>query len=396
MAFTNSSARYGTVARSLHWLTALLIFTAFPLGMIANTLPFDTSEALARKGQLFSVHKTLGLLVFFVALARILWALTQPRPAPLHPGRRLETLAAELVHWSLYVALVAVPLSGWIHHAAVEGFAPILWPFGQDLPFVPKSEAVAGIAGAAHWLFTKLLLVSVALHVAGALKHVIFDRDDTLARMTHGRVTAEPAAAAHPRVPALAAVLVWLAATGLAYAVARPDPAETAAAPAAATAGNWQVESGSLGFSVRQMGAAVSGSFPNWTAEITFDEAPVDGKNGSVTVTIDTTTMTLGSVTAQAKEAEFFDVAAHPTAVFRADILPEGTGYAAQGTLSLRGTEKPVSLPFTLILEGDTARMTGKTTLDRRDFGMGASYGDESSVGFPVTVTVALTAKRAP
>ena len=50
----------------------------------------------------------------------------------------------------------------------------------------------------------------------------------------------------------------------------------------------------------------------------------------------------------------------------------------------------------TLTLDGDTATMTGTTTLDRRDFGIGQSYGDEASVGFPVTVTVDLVARRAP
>jgi polyisoprenoid-binding protein YceI len=51
-------------------------------------------------------------------------------------------------------------------------------------------------------------------------------------------------------------------------------------------------------------------------------------------------------------------------------------------------------LPFTLDLSGNTARMTGTTTLDRRDFGIGAAYPDQVSVGFAVTVDVALTAQR--
>jgi polyisoprenoid-binding protein YceI len=76
--------------------------------------------------------------------------------------------------------------------------------------------------------------------------------------------------------------------------------------------------------------------------------------------------------------------------------LPADQGYVATGTLTLRGMEQPVSLPFSLDLQGDTAVMTGTTTLDRRDFGIGKSYGDEASVGFPVTVTVDLVARRTP
>ena len=400
MPAQNTEASYGAIARTFHWLTALLIFTAFPLGMIAEAMPYDTAEALAEKARLFSIHKTLGTLVFFVALARILWALTQKHPAPLHPNRRLETLAAETVHWALYISLVAVPLSGWIHHAAVDGFAPILWPFGQNLPFVPKSETVSGIATMAHVIFTKVLLAAVLLHIAGALKHVFIDRDGTLGRMTHGR----PAGAGHgsdgPKkrpFPLLFASFLYLLAFGAAWQIATPAPAtQTAgAAPAAATAGaNWQVQEGALSITVKQMGSAVEGSFANWQAAIAFDESPTDGKNGQVEVVIDTTSLTLGSVTQQAKDKDFFDTATFPEARFTADILPAATGYEARGTLVLRGVEKPVTLPFTLVIEGDSARMEGEARLDRRDFGMGEKYPDESSVGFEVVAKVVLTATR--
>ncbi|PJF10691.1 cytochrome b, partial [Pseudorhodobacter sp. MZDSW-24AT] len=202
MPARNSPVSYGKVARLFHWTTASLILIAIPLGIIANRLPYDTAEALARKAQLFSLHKTLGVVVFFVALGRILWALAQPHPVPLHPERRLELALARLVHWMLYISLVAVPLTGWVHHAAVTGFAPIWWPFGQTLPFVPQSESVAQIAVGLHWVFTKLMIAAILLHIAGALKHHILDRDDTLRRMTRGTRAPAVARAAPPaRLP---------------------------------------------------------------------------------------------------------------------------------------------------------------------------------------------------
>jgi len=399
MPATNTAASYGSVARSLHWLTALLILTAFPLGVIANGLPFDTSEALARKAWLFSIHKTLGVTVFFVALARILWALTQAHPAPIHPDRRLESFAASMVHWLLYASLVLVPLSGWVHHAALDGFAPILWPFGQGLPLVPKSNSLAHMAGSAHWLFTKLLLVSVALHVLGALKHVVVDRDGTMARMTRGTPSVARTVRRPGAVPLLAALGVYAAAAFGAVQIAGASstspgaPAEAPAALPATAAGNWQVQDGTLAFTVRQMGAEVTGSFAAWTADIAFDRA---SGTGSVTVTIDTGSLDLGPVTEQARTPEFFDTAAHPTASFTAKIAPAGEAYEATGTLSLRGVEKPVTLPFTLRFDGDTATVTGRATLDRRDFALGASYPDEGSVGFTAAVTVMLTARQMP
>ena len=83
MTLTNTSTRYGTISKSFHWLTALLILSLIPLGIIANDLPFETSEQLDRKAFLFSVHKTLGVFVFFTALARIYTALRQTKPDPV-------------------------------------------------------------------------------------------------------------------------------------------------------------------------------------------------------------------------------------------------------------------------------------------------------------------------
>jgi polyisoprenoid-binding protein YceI len=154
------------------------------------------------------------------------------------------------------------------------------------------------------------------------------------------------------------------------------------------------VTEGRLGFTVRQMGAPVEGSFATWTATIDFDPEADPAAMGEVMVSIDMSSLTLGSVTRQAVGPEFFDVATHPTAVFSAAIRAEGAGYLAEGTLTLRGVEKPLALPFTLVVEGGRARMEGGVTLDRRDFRIGAAYPDEASLGFAVDVAVALTAQR--
>ncbi|GHC46438.1 cytochrome b/b6 domain-containing protein [Neogemmobacter tilapiae] len=397
MPTQNTTQSYGSVARTFHWLTALLILSAIGLGLYAESLPYDTGEALAAKAQVFSLHKTVGIAAFFVALARILWAFTQPRPTTLHPDRKLETLAAEFVHWSLYAAMLIVPLSGWITHAATTGFAPIYWPLGQDLPLVPKSESVEHAAGFAHWLFGKVLIVSLILHVAGAIKHVVIDRDATLSRMVTGRSAGPEHPAHHHRAPMFAALALYAAGTAAALSMTGEAPApqaEQAAAPAATT-GNWQVAEGTLDFSIRQMGSDVTGNFANWQAEIRFDDAATTESRGKVVVTIDTTSLTLGSVSDQAKGPEFFDVATHPKAIFTADLLAQADGtYLAKGELDLHGIKAPLDLPFALTIDGDKAMMTATTTLDRRDYQMGAAYPDESSVGFVATVTVNLTANR--
>lgn len=391
MSFANTSRRYGGLARAFHWLTALLILVAWPLGWWAEGLPFGTAEELALKADAFSWHKTLGVAAFFVAILRVIWALTQPHPDPLHPEKRLETWVAVFVHWMLYGAILLVPLSGWIHHAATEGFAPILWPFGQSLPFVPLSEAIAHAAGLVHFLSTKVIFVAVALHVAGALKHAILDRDLTLARMLTGAEAGTPAAPS--RGAGVLAAVVWLAVMLPAIAIiAKPAEVPQVAAPVAVVGGNWAVEAGDLSISVRQMGSNVAGRFTDWAAEITFD--PQAAAGNAVKVDIDVASLQLGSVSAQATGKEFLNAPEHPTATFTADIRPKGDEWVAEGYLDLAGHNVPLSLPFTLDIQGDRATMQGGLTLDRRDFGVGAAYADEGTVGFAVEVKIALTAVR--
>ncbi|RJL07550.1 cytochrome [Paracoccus aestuarii] len=382
----NTATCYGSVARTLHWLTALLIIANIGLGLWAVYLPLD---AMALKVQVFSLHKTLGITALAVALVRILWAFGQTRPAPVHPDRRAETLAAEAVHWTLYAAMVLVPVTGWVEHAATEGYAPILWPLGQGLPLVPKSPALAMTMASVHTALAFLLIGSILLHVAGALKHALIDRDGVLARMTRGRPAGPGVAAGHAG-PALVAVLVIAAAGGLGWAT-RPGDAAPSDRLAQAVS-DWQVIDGRLAFSVRQMGSEVQGGFEDWTAAITFDP---DSGTGRVDVAINMDSVTIGTVTQQAKGADFFDVDAHPVARFQGEIRPDGAAHLAEGVLELRGASMPVSLPFDLQIDPDgVARMQGATVLDRRDWQIGQGYGDESTVGFAVDLVVELRAQR--
>ena len=388
---------YSSVTKIFHWLTALLIITAMILGLIANDAPFETGEQLAFKASLFSLHKTLGVTIFLVALLRILWALTQTKPGPLHPERKAEMMLAEIVHWLLYLSLVIVPLTGWIEHAATTGFAPILWPFGQSLPFVPQSEAVAGAFAALHWIFTKVLGVAILLHVAGALKHHFVDKDDTLRRMWFGNkvMPQVPPHASKVGAPVLAAG-VFAVAAGTAFALGwTEEHGETIEAAALADVpSDWVVQEGDIAFTITLFGGETPGSFGDWTSSISFDPAPADVM-GTVETVIAIGSLDLGSQTAEALGPGYFDAEGHPTAVFAADIKPEGDAYIADGTLTIKGTTVPVQMPFTLDIVDDTATMAGQVSLNRLDFNIGESQPDESSLGFGVDVAITLTAQQA-
>ena len=399
MPAANTDQSYGTVAKLFHWLTVLLILTLIPLGIIANDLPQGTSDEIAQKAFLFSLHKTLGVTTFFVALLRIGWAITQPKPGSLNPDRKLEHWAAETVHWLLYGSLLLVPLSGWVHHASTSGFAPIWWPFGQNLPLVPKSETLAGVTAGLHIVFERVLVVALLLHVAGALKHHVVDRDATLRRMWFGRVSL-PHIPPHKRnsLPFISALTAWCLAVGGGgiLGLYASDAAQTpSGSELAAVASEWTVTDGAITFEVIQLGNKVEGAFAEWTADISFDPDLTTGKAGETEVTISIPSLTIGSVTSQALGPDFFDAENHPVATYKADIMAVPEGHVAEGTLSLKGNEVPVRLPYTLTLDGDTASMDSRITLNRLDFGIGSNMPDEKSVGFAVDVRVSVTATRA-
>ena len=399
----NTATSYGSVARVLHWLTALIILCSILLGLIAKEVGFRSVDSQIL---MFSLHKTLGVCAIVVASLRILWALSQPHPVALHPERRLETFAAELAHWLLYISMIMVPLAGWAEHAATEGFAPILWPFGQGLPFIPKSGHLAETLAAIHTTFAWILIATIALHVAGALKHQLIDRDAVLARMLGGQsagnavqaIGRKASALCGHAAPAVLATAIFVA--GGAYALAtRPEsPAGTAPGTTpslAAVASQWQVGAGAIDFTIKQMGTPVQGNFADWTAAIDFDE---QSGSGQVTVTINLASLTVGTVTDQAKGAAFFDVANHPTATYHANIRADaekGTGhFIAEGVLALKGHEVALNLPFEMTITDGLAEMHGRTVLDRRDWTIGQGYDDEGSVAFGVELAVSVQAKR--
>lgn len=398
MAANNTNAQYGSVTKVFHWLTALFILTLIPVGLIANRMPYETSEQLASKAWMFSLHKTLGVCVFFVALLRILWALRQPKPAGLHPERKVESWAAETVHWLLYGSLVLAPLSGWVHHASTAGFAPIWWPLGQNLPLVPKSEVLAGVTWGLHHVFVKVLGVAVLLHIAGALKHHVIDRDATLARMLPGSPDVDAAPQSHTHTPLISALVIWVAALGIGAGMGAYG-SHSGGVPAAqleAVASEWEVQDGTVAITVQQLGSSVEGQFADWTAAITFDANELDGPAGNVTATISVGSLTLGSVTDQALGPDFLDAEGFATAVYEAEIFASPDGYRADGTLTIKDNSVPVTLPFDLSIKNGVATMSGEVSLDRRDFGVGDTMPDESSLGFGVAVSIALTATKTP
>jgi cytochrome b561 len=172
---------YTRIAIALHWIVAALIVAVVGIGLYAVSL-----ELSPQKLKLYSWHKWLGVTVFLLAVARLVWRARHPAPAPVASLRPWERRLAGVTHALLYVLLLAVPLSGWLMSSAA-GF-PVVYFGLLPLPdLVDKNKELAEILKVVHFVLNKTMLALVVLHVVGALKHHFVDRDATLLRMLSPR-----------------------------------------------------------------------------------------------------------------------------------------------------------------------------------------------------------------
>lgn len=152
-----------------------------------------------------------------------------------------------------------------------------------------------------------------------------------------------------------------------------------------------------LEFTATQTGKAFSGSFEEFDASIVFD--PDNLETATISVVIKTASARTGDRQRDGAlpTNDWFAAKAFPEATFSADeVVRVGEGrYEARGALTIRGTSRPLSLPFTLAIEGDRAVADGETTLVRTDFGIGqGEFATDEWVGFDVSVAFHLEATR--
>lgn len=226
--------RYTDVAIAFHWAIAALIVYNLTSGLLKPALP----------RAFFIFHVSSGITILVLSVARVIWRLTHRPPAFL-PMASWERQLAHAVHVLLYVAMLALPLSGWAlvsahppagspgaawaaQHAAADSSAgearkgtsapgsaassegqekaalrkrgpiliwglfklPLIAPLqelGREPDGIPHQKAVHENIEDAHLFGGWIMLALLVLHVTGALKHQLVDRRRELARMGLGR-----------------------------------------------------------------------------------------------------------------------------------------------------------------------------------------------------------------
>ena len=143
-----------------------------------------------------------------------------------------------------------------------------------------------------------------------------------------------------------------------------------------ATAADWRMDAAAsrLEFAATFEKAPAPGVFKEFDARLAFDPDKPAGSRLDVTIKVTSADMTNADINKAIAGQEWFDFAHHPQATFQAaDIQRTGTGrYLARGTLTLKGAQRPVEVPFVWSESAGGATMEGELTVKRRDFDIGS------------------------
>lgn len=177
MAARSDLSRWGSIAKFFHWTIAL-----FVIGLLIGGLVMVDMKVSPDKFKFYALHKSFGVTVLVLMLLRFAWRGVDPRPADVAGMPPAVAFLAHSVHRLLYLALLAMPISGWVYNSASN--FPLQW-FGLiQLPaLVAPDKEIKHWAHETHEFLAWTIIVLLALHVAGALKHHFIDRDETLRRM---------------------------------------------------------------------------------------------------------------------------------------------------------------------------------------------------------------------
>lgn len=166
----------------LHWIVAIGMIVMLAVGVY-----MEENKAY----ELYPLHKSFGVLIVVFVLWRIYWRAKNGWPTPVRQYRPVEIKLSKIVHWLLIVGTILMPISGMMMSGLGGHGIPL---FGLELvarnpdPADPSkvialNETLAQAGKAMHGLGGNILIAAVLLHIAGALKHHMIDKDNTLKRM---------------------------------------------------------------------------------------------------------------------------------------------------------------------------------------------------------------------
>ncbi|MCB8882985.1 cytochrome b [Acidisoma cellulosilytica] len=201
MRWRSTTEDWGAVAKLLHWAMAVCIMLMIAMGI---TMRWFLGGNLALQYTAYQLHKSFGFTLLLLAVGRLLWRLSAKAvPAAPDAAKPHERWLANGVHAALYIAMFGMPISGLLATSASPLNVPtvIFDLFTLPRPIGPNAALATLFSGIHFWLAC-LLVVSLTLHVAGAIWHMAVLHDGVLQRMIprgRGSISAANSPASPPR-----------------------------------------------------------------------------------------------------------------------------------------------------------------------------------------------------
>jgi cytochrome b561 len=177
MQWRNSTSSYGAVAKFLHWGIVILIIVQYFLAEAAEELPDGPGKL-----DMITRHKSRGMLLLLLALARIGWKLANRGLPPPVPMPNAQRIAAAAGHGLLYLLLLAQPITGWMMSSAAN-YPVTFFGLFQFPALVGANHDLQEALEEVHELLFQALVVIAVVHALAALYHHLWMKDDTLRRM---------------------------------------------------------------------------------------------------------------------------------------------------------------------------------------------------------------------
>ena len=170
----STSKHYGSVAVTIHWLSAILILAMLGSGFVATS-----QTESAAKLTILAFHVPAGVLVLLLTLLRIVWWWrVDQKPAPVGDDPKWQALSAKAIHVLFYVVILGMVASG-IGMVVGAGAAPIL----RGVSDAPLPDFTQVLPRGPHGLGARLMLALFAMHAGAALYHQFIKKDGLIWRM---------------------------------------------------------------------------------------------------------------------------------------------------------------------------------------------------------------------
>lgn len=173
--------------RVMHWVVAVAV-----VAQVVGALLIPSEQS-----PLWYVHFSLGITILVLMLARVLVRVVSP-PAPALPPEtpQWDRVMARVNQIGFYMILIIMPLSGWLLVSMASGSGPTIFGFLTLPPLItpaPGSDpaTVTEPYEVLHIGLAWVLGIAIALHLSGALKHALLDKDGVVPRMATLRRSSE-------------------------------------------------------------------------------------------------------------------------------------------------------------------------------------------------------------